>query len=132
LEKFKKEESAGTKRNLYKIKWNNPSQSLCGNGSLLEVNNIQCINTLASGAPVMASGDAQSLSQGPLPSGHSQGYLYHAPPPPPPPVVPMTPYSCAAWGVQQALPPPPMPPSLPPGTSSYYNAGGRQPHQRYQ
>ncbi|XP_070854383.1 cyclin-K [Drosophila suzukii] len=109
-----------------------PSQSLCGNGSLLEVNNIQCINTLASGAPVMASGDAQSLSQGPLPSGHSQGYLYHAPPPPPPPVVPMTPYSCAAWGVQQALPPPPMPPSLPPGTSSYYNAGGRQPHQRYQ
>ncbi|XP_037731408.1 cyclin-K-like [Drosophila subpulchrella] len=110
-----------------------PPQPLCGNGSLLEVNNIQCIKTLTSGAPVMASGDAQSLPQGPLPSGHSQGYhLYHAPPPPPPPVVPMAPYSCPAWGVQQALPPPPMPPSLPPGSSSYYNAGGRQPHQRYQ
>ncbi|KAH8367495.1 hypothetical protein KR084_005243 [Drosophila pseudotakahashii] len=104
-----------------------------GNGNLQEVNNIQSIKSLAGGVPVVISGDAPSLPQGPTPPGQSHGYhLYHAPPPPPPPVVPNVSYPTSAWGVQQILHPPPMPPSLPPGPSGYYSAGGRQPQQRYQ
>ncbi|XP_016954309.1 cyclin-K [Drosophila biarmipes] len=108
-----------------------PSQPICGNGTLLEVNNIQSIQTLTSGTSVMSSVEAQSLPQVPLPPSQSY-HLYHAPPPPPPPLVHIAPYSSSAWGSQQTLPRQPMTPSLPPGTSSYYNAGGRQPHQRYQ
>ncbi|XP_016993484.1 cyclin-K [Drosophila takahashii] len=103
-----------------------------GNGNLQEVNNIQSIKSLAGGVPVLSSGDAPSLPQGPTPPGQSHGYhLYHAPPPPPPPVVPNVPYPTSAWGVQQTLPPPPMPPSLPPGPSGFYSTGGRQQQQRY-
>ncbi|XP_017048399.1 cyclin-K [Drosophila ficusphila] len=109
-----------------------PPPPVSGNGSLIEVNNIQSIKSLVSLVPALGSGDLQSLSQGPTPPGQAPGYhLYHAPPPPPPPVVPMPPYPSSGWGVQQ----PPshygsVVPPMPPGPSGYYSAGGR-PQQRY-
>uniref|UniRef100_A0A6P4E0U0 Cyclin-K isoform X2 n=1 Tax=Drosophila rhopaloa TaxID=1041015 RepID=A0A6P4E0U0_DRORH len=119
--------------------------SASGNGSLLEVSNIQSIKTLASGVPIMCASSSpcyQSVSQGPTPLGQTPGYhLYHAPPPPPPPVVPLPAYPSSSWAVQQpppthyaggAVPPPPMPPNLPSGPSGYYSTSGRQPQQRYQ
>ncbi|KAH8354596.1 cyclin-K [Drosophila kikkawai] len=117
-----------------------PPPAASGNGSLLDVNNIQIIKSLACAVPALGS-SSDSLPS--LPHGQATGgyHLYHAPPPPPPPVVPMPPYPGApGWSVQQqpllthygaatAAPPPPIPPaSLPPGPGAggYYNATGRQ------
>ncbi|XP_022234802.1 cyclin-K [Drosophila obscura] len=137
-----------------------PTNSSSGNGNHLDLNNIQSIKSLANAVPsaLISSSCMNNSNNDALPllppgptgptGGGGQGqanyHMYHAPPPPPPPVVPMPQYAAAAWNVQQpppthynaaVAPPPPMPPNMgvPGGPGGgYYNAGGRQPQQRYQ
>ncbi|XP_068150278.1 cyclin-K [Drosophila tropicalis] len=121
------------------------STSTCtGNGSHVDLNNIQSIKSLANVMNHDALPPIPTVGSGP-PGNPGNYHLYHPPPPPPPPVVPLPPYTGPpSWAPPPqhynaggpAVPPPPMPPGMNPpgGGGGYYNAGGgrHQPPQRYQ